>query len=260
MEHSHEPAYSAEQGFAKFISNIDQSIELLTKFQEKYPGSEELLEKIRGFRNATVQNEVAIFDGEFSSGEEYDKVPPQIKFYRGVLQSGQAMLNDAGWQGSPISEKLCENLKADFQAMLQAVQEEDPTFIRQEEVKENKEEEEKFTLVYVSLFCVSGELKDWEKILHNIDKQVISRPILTSEDEMKTLLRSKENLQKQGYAVLKLLEKNVIRQQSADRASQNEFGHELVSIKDSRIDAEVIEYFVHENHQYVLEHGLLVSK
>lgn len=254
------PAFSAEQGLSQCISALASAEELLLKCAANHADYTQLAESLKNLRQDILTTYDQVFREEAKQGVTPDAEPKLIKFYKHTKAKLDALTREAFWQSGGVLKGIQHNLVMILEDFTKAINAEDPTHIAQQQSDESEELGEEYTKVYVSLYCVSGQLHDWEKILSNIDKQVISRPILVKEEHIQSLIRSKENSNNQAYAVLQVLESNVIRQTTADRPDHDTLGHEMVSLKDSRIDSESILYFVHQNQTYRLEHGLLVEK
>lgn len=189
-----------------------------------------------------------------------DKQPQQIKFYRGFLSQIDKLLRQIIWNETNYLDALGKQLKVARDHFKKAVDEEDPTYIEPREFVQESDGKENYIEVFVSLYCSSGELVDWQRILANIGKQVISRPMMLTESEVKEFIKTKPNDEKEAYAVLFLPDSNVIRHIGSEPGNRNKLGHELVNIKDSRLESDVVVRFVHQNIEYEYKHGTLVAK
>lgn len=189
-----------------------------------------------------------------------DKQPQQIKFYRKVITKVDTLMRDVTWNQTQYLEALGQELKTVRDQFKRAVDEEDPTYIEPHEFEAASDGKENWVEIFVSLYSYGIELKDWEKLLTSINKQVISRPILNKEENINEWIRSKPKQKHEAYVVLLVPPENVITKVGADRPSKNTLGHDLINIKDSRMTDDVIVRFVHDNQVYEYVHGQLVPK
>ncbi len=113
--------------------------------------------------------------------------------------------------------------------------------------------------IYISLYSSDGtNLQSWERILANLPRQTISRPIYGKEDEIKAILRTKENKNNEAYVAV-YINHNDILPISPDKTATDKLGKKLLTLKDKTIQIENITRFVHITGMYRFTHGKLTK-
>ncbi|MGL6030225.1 MAG: Dot/Icm secretion system protein IcmQ [Legionella sp.] len=113
--------------------------------------------------------------------------------------------------------------------------------------------------IYVSLYSMDGSnLQSWEKIIANLPRQMISRPIYADEEEVKAALKMKENKQNEGYVAIYINQSDIL-SLGPDKLSVDKQGRPLLSLKDKTLYVDNISRFVHISGIYQLAKGRLVK-
>lgn len=113
--------------------------------------------------------------------------------------------------------------------------------------------------VYVSLYCYDGaNLQSWEKIIVNLPRQMISRPIYANEEEIKVSIKSKENKQNEAYVAI-CINKSDILDIPSDKMAVDKLGKALLSLKDKSLAVNNISRFVHLGNTYRYEKNHLIK-
>ena len=113
--------------------------------------------------------------------------------------------------------------------------------------------------VYIALYQSAGQnIKKWETLLNAIDNFSSGRPIYKNEEDVQSFIRTKQNQQNDGYAVVYISEKDIVTL-PANKQLFDRSGKELLTIKEGAIHPEKVVRFVHISGQYVLEKGTLVK-
>lgn len=113
--------------------------------------------------------------------------------------------------------------------------------------------------IYVLLYLSDGgNLQSWERILANLPRQMISRPIYANEDNVKAAIRVKEKKVNEGYVSCYVSQTDIL-QMPADKAPIDKLGKPLLTLKDKSISLDNINYFVHSSGTYRFVHGRLVK-
>lgn len=116
------------------------------------------------------------------------------------------------------------------------------------------------TEVYISLYSAKGsDLATWERIVANLPRQMISRPIYANEPDIKNIIKHKENQMNEAYVALYVNASDIL-QLPPDKVVQDKLGAELMNLKDRTIFIENISRFVHLTGIYQLDHGRLVKR
>jgi intracellular multiplication protein IcmQ len=113
--------------------------------------------------------------------------------------------------------------------------------------------------IYISLYSADGtNIQSWEKIVINLPRQMISRPIYADEADIKALLKTKENKQNEAYVAIYINQFDIL-PLSADKAPVDKLGKTLLSLKDKTLSLDNISRFVHASGVYRYERGRLVK-
>lgn len=112
--------------------------------------------------------------------------------------------------------------------------------------------------VYISLYSSDGSnLQSWEKIVANLPRQMISRPIYADEEDIKAVLKMKENKQNEAYVAI-YIHQNDILALPPEKAPVDKLGKPLLSLKSNVLNLENISRFVHLSGVYHYEKGRLM--
>lgn len=120
-------------------------------------------------------------------------------------------------------------------------------------IKEGEQE------IYVSLYCIDGtSLQAWERIILNLPRQMISRPIYGDEQSVVNLIKSKENKLNEAYVVITVNQSDIL-QLVEDKIPYDKFGKALLVLKDRSLNLDKINRFVHNGISYNYQKGRLVN-
>lgn len=113
--------------------------------------------------------------------------------------------------------------------------------------------------VYVSLYSSDGSnIQSWERIVANLPRQMISRPIYADEEDVKAMLKMKENKQNEAYVAIYINQSDIL-PLSPDKASVDKLGKVLLSLKDKTLNVDNISRFVHLSGVYRIANGRLIK-
>ena len=113
--------------------------------------------------------------------------------------------------------------------------------------------------IFVALYSSDGaNIQSWERILVNLPKQMISRPIYASEEDIKALIRTKENKTNEAYVSMYISQGDIL-QMSADKIPVDKLGKPLLTLKDKSLSLDNINRFVHISGTYQYGQGRLVK-
>lgn len=113
--------------------------------------------------------------------------------------------------------------------------------------------------VYISLYSMDGtNISSWERIVANLPKQMISRPIYADETDVKEALKIKENKINEAYVAIYINQTDIL-SLSTDRLSVDKLGKKLLSLKDKVLNLENISRFVHTSGVYRWNQGRLIK-
>ncbi len=113
--------------------------------------------------------------------------------------------------------------------------------------------------VFISLYSSEGSnLQSWERLIANLSRQVISRPIYSDEEAIKFLIKSKENKINEAYVAIYINQADIL-VMSQEKMPKDKFGKPLMSLKDRAISLNNITRFVHFSGTYHYYKGRLVK-
>ncbi len=113
--------------------------------------------------------------------------------------------------------------------------------------------------IFISLYSTDGvNMQSWEKIIANLPRQMISRPIYANEADVKALIKTKENKLNESYVAIYINQADIL-PLSSDKAPVDKLGKALLSLKDKTLNLENISRFVHISGIYKFERGRLIK-
>ncbi len=111
--------------------------------------------------------------------------------------------------------------------------------------------------VFISLYNAAGQdVKSWERMLNTLGANIVSRPILKTEQDVRELVRSKVNKKNEAYVVA-YVTGDAFLPQKPNHVPHDALGHELLMLKSDAISLRNIARFVHISGIYELEDGFL---
>lgn len=114
-------------------------------------------------------------------------------------------------------------------------------------------------LVFVSLYSSEGQnLQSWERIIANLQRQIISRPIYAEEADIENLIKSKEKKINEAYVAIFINQGDLLIL-PPDKTPQDKLGRPLITLKDKAINLDNITRFVHLSGVYTYLKGRLVK-
>lgn len=114
--------------------------------------------------------------------------------------------------------------------------------------------------IFISLYTSDGsEMNAWERILANLPKHVVSRPIYSDESEVQKLVRAKDNPVNEAYVAV-FIDKADILDLPDERTSRDRYGIKLLSLKDKSIHPDNISRLVHRTGTYLYRRGRLLAQ
>ncbi len=113
--------------------------------------------------------------------------------------------------------------------------------------------------VYISLYSYDGSnIHSWERIVTNLPKQMISRPIYANEDDVKAIIKTKENKQNEAYVAIYINQSDIL-SLSPDKSLVDKLGKVLLSLKDKSLNLDNISRFIHVSGAYRYSNGRLIK-
>ncbi len=113
--------------------------------------------------------------------------------------------------------------------------------------------------IFISLYSMDGaNLQAWERIVNNLPKQIISRPIYADEENVNQLIRSKENKLNEAYVAIYINQSDII--PMGDKTPTDRLGKPLLTLKDKSLSLNNINRFVHVSGVYQYLAGKLIKE
>lgn len=113
--------------------------------------------------------------------------------------------------------------------------------------------------IFIALYSFDGtNIQTWERILANLPKQMLSRPIYAKEEDAIALIRSKENKNNEAYVSIFINQGDILVLPS-DKIPMDKLGKPLLTLKDKSLSTDNINRFVHESGVYTYSHGRCIK-
>jgi len=113
--------------------------------------------------------------------------------------------------------------------------------------------------VFIALYSAEGvQLQSWERIIANLSRQILSRPIYAEERDVQFFIKSKENQFNEAYIAIYVNTDDILTL-AADKIARDKFGKPLMTLKDRALNNDNIGHFVHNALHYKYTKGRLVK-
>jgi len=113
-----------------------------------------------------------------------------------------------------------------------------------------------FIKLFIYLYTTEGKkVEAWQRLLANLDKQYISRPIYRHEADAQYAVFNAPVVHNAGYVAVWVEKKFLL---EPEVGPQDKFGHELLMLKDRAVDLTKIDYFWTNTSQYQWKLGKLI--
>lgn len=113
--------------------------------------------------------------------------------------------------------------------------------------------------IYIVLYSFEGSnLKSWERIVSNLPRQIISRPIYSEEEDVIAIIKTKENKINEAYVSIYINESDIL-QMPSDKLPLDKLGKKLLTLKDRSLKLDNIDCFVHQSGRYQFSQGRLIK-
>ncbi|CAM4428591.1 MAG: hypothetical protein LEGION0398_MBIBDBAK_00476 [Legionellaceae bacterium] len=184
-----------------------------------------------------------------------------LKGKKELIQILDDVLTEGVWTGSLFLEasgrkiqELRERLIKEFN-----LEQEVQNIPTNQSMNASTKEKEAFP-IYIALYQSTGQnIKKWEMLLNSIGNFSSGRPIYKNEEDIKAFIRTKQNSQNEGYVIIYVTSKDIIKFPSGkDLFDRN--GKELLLVKEGAIKPENIVQFIHETGQYKWVNGHLIKE
>lgn len=178
-----------------------------------------------------------------------------------ILKILDNLVSGAGWDSSMFLRVINKSLQAirdDFSMKVESAYPLDKTdmtsnLANRVAMRSGQQE------VYVSLYSSDGEnMQSWERIVLNLPKHTVSRPIYASEEDINQMIRHKENKTNEAYVSVYVNQTDVL--SIGDKTPYDKLGKALLTLKDRSIVLNNINRFVHASGVYFFDHGRLIKQ
>jgi intracellular multiplication protein IcmQ len=113
--------------------------------------------------------------------------------------------------------------------------------------------------IFIALYSSNGtNIQSWERILMNLPKQMISRPVYDNEEDIRAVIKTKENKDNEAYVSMYISQTDILAL-SADKMPVDKRGKGLLTLKDKSLSLDNINRFVHTSGIYQYAQGRLVK-
>lgn len=177
-----------------------------------------------------------------------------------VLAALDDLIESGSWDESNFIKIIGKNIREIRNNFANAVHL--PT---QEKIKDTSQVATRMALrsgqqeVFIALYSSDGgNIQSWEKILANLPKQIISRPIYNDEDSVKSIIKTKDNKQNEAYVAIYVNQSDIL-DIPLEKAPLDKLGKPMLSLKDRAIILDNIHYFVSQLGTYKYVKGQLIK-
>lgn len=113
--------------------------------------------------------------------------------------------------------------------------------------------------VFVGLYSLDGvSLQAWERIIANLRRQMVSRPVYENETDIQAVIKTKEKKINEAYVSI-YVDPNSILDLGSDKIPVDKLGKPMLILKDNTINLENIDYFMHLTGKYRYIRGKLIK-
>lgn len=114
--------------------------------------------------------------------------------------------------------------------------------------------------IFIALYSFDGmNLLSWDRILMNLPKQMVSRPIYANEEDVKTFIKTKENKNNEAYVSMYVNQSDIL-VLPPEKTPVDKLGKPLLTLKDKALSLDNINRFEHITGTYQFSQGRLVKK
>ncbi len=113
--------------------------------------------------------------------------------------------------------------------------------------------------VFVGLYSLEGvSLLAWERIIANLRRQMVSRPVYENETDIQAMIKTKEKKINEAYVSI-YVDPNSILDLGNEKMPIDKLGKPMLVLKDNAINLDNIDYFMHLTGKYRYIRGKLIK-
>ena len=176
-----------------------------------------------------------------------------------ILKALDKAIQTGPWENSNFLRVIGKNLRQIRENFAEALKQIPHKGKHHSSFAQRKEERTGQQEVFIALYSSEGSnLQSWERILANLPRQMISRPIYVNEEGIQNLIKSKENKINEAYVVAYINQADILTM-AEEKIPLDKFGKPLLSLKDRSLSLENIIRFVHLSGTYHYTKGHLIK-
>lgn len=171
----------------------------------------------------------------------------EIKKFQQVYND---MLADERWQQSPFLKIMHAKMSMLKEQLENLIDSSNPEITDLNTPSTFKQPDDNFQKIYIYLYTSDGKKLDaWQRVVENLDKHYISRPIYENEFDAQHAAIHAPVFFNAGYVGV-WVDKKFINKNLDTDDFKDKFGHTLISLKDRAIDLSRIDSFWNNYVQY----------
>lgn len=186
----------------------------------------------------------------------------EIELAKKLIQSLDDAIQKGPWEKGLLFQTIRKKLMSFKEELLQELQLELPEHYLKEtrSVASDFENLPDYLTVYISLYMSDGmNISKWEKFLLTLSSNFASRPIYKVEEDIRSILRAKENKSNDAYIVAHVKTQDII-PSNATSPPTDKFGHELIVLRQGSVQPRNISQFIHPTGRYLFKDGRLIKQ
>lgn len=177
-----------------------------------------------------------------------------------VLDSLRELLERGPWNNSAFLRVLGKKIQKSHDDLAeragrakQAEGHQTTEYIKPQALSETQQE------VFIALYSSDGgKLESWEKILMNLPRQAISRPIYAEKKAIQKVFKERRNHLNEAYVSI-YISRDLILPTPIEKTPKDRFGNELLTLKNKAFELDNIMRFVHASGEYKYTKGRLIK-
>jgi len=181
--------------------------------------------------------------------------PEQIK---AILLAFDEAITEGPWDESNFLRAIGKNLREirdNFAGKITTAEQNriETTLLQRARMEGDQQE------IFISLYSSDGSnIQAWERIISNLPRYMISRPIYSKESDIQYLIKSKENKVNEAYVGIYVKNDDILLM-AKEKIAFDKFEKPLLSLKDRSLNLEKITRFVHLSGTYTYQKGRLIK-
>lgn len=179
---------------------------------------------------------------------------------RVILEALDTAITEGPWESSNFLRVIGKNLREIRDKFVSQV-----NFPSQDQDKVSSHLANRIALrsgqreIFIALYSSTGiNIQSWAHMLANLPKQMISRPIYANEQDVKDVIRTKENPNNEAYVSIYVNQSDIL-PTTPDKTPVDKLGKPLLSVKDRSVKLDNINRFEHVTGTYRYVEGRMTK-